>query len=79
MTGRFQLALREKVPVLPLVVEGSGAALPRSSWLFGGTTDIYLRVLEPIKVEGWDPKKPTELKETVRQRIIDELGRLRGN
>ena len=33
--GPFQLALREKVPVLPLAVEGSGAALPRNSWLFG--------------------------------------------
>ncbi len=77
--GPFQLALRENVPVLPLVVEGSGSALPRSSWLFGGTTDIYLRVLEPVRVEGWDPKKTTELKEIVRQRIIDELGKLRGS
>jgi 1-acyl-sn-glycerol-3-phosphate acyltransferase len=75
--GPFQLAIREHVPVLPLVVEGSGNALPRNSWLFGPTQDVHLRVLEPVPVAGWDVKQSAALRDMVRQRIVDELKALR--
>lgn len=75
--GPFQLALREQIPVLPLVVCGSGAALPRNSWLFGETRDVYLRVLEPVQVEGRNVKESAALRDEVRQSIVDELARLR--
>jgi 1-acyl-sn-glycerol-3-phosphate acyltransferase len=52
--GPFQLAIREHIPILPLVVDGSGAALPRNSWIFGSTQDIYLRILEAVSVDGWN-------------------------
>jgi 1-acyl-sn-glycerol-3-phosphate acyltransferase len=77
--GPFHLAIRERVPILPLVVEGSGAALPRNSWLFGKTQDIYLRILEPVSVEGWNLKQVPALRDAVRQKIVDELDRLRGH
>jgi 1-acyl-sn-glycerol-3-phosphate acyltransferase len=76
--GPFQLAVRERVPILPLVVEGSGAALPRNSWLFGGTQDIHLRVLEPVPVDGWNISEVPALRDAVRQRVVDELAKLRG-
>jgi 1-acyl-sn-glycerol-3-phosphate acyltransferase len=76
--GPFQLAIREKVPILPLVVEGSGAALPRSSWIFGGTQTIHLRILEAVPVGGRSAKQSAALRDAVRQRIVDELRRLRG-
>lgn len=44
--GPFRLAIREQIPILPLVVSDSGAALPRNSWTFGNTQDIYLHILE---------------------------------
>ena len=75
--GPFQLAIRERVPVLPLVVEGSGNALPRNSWLFGETQDVYLRVMEPVSVEGWDVKQSAAVRDAVRQRMVDELARVR--
>jgi 1-acyl-sn-glycerol-3-phosphate acyltransferase len=64
---------------LPLVVEGSGAALPRNSWIFGKTQDIHLRILEPVPVAGWNIKQVPALRDAVRQRIVDELERLRGH
>src|SRR5258707_7155180 len=76
--GPFVLAIREQVPVLPLMVDGSGAALPRNSLLFGGTQDIHLRILKPVPVEGWNAKQSSELREVVRQKIVDELHALRG-
>jgi 1-acyl-sn-glycerol-3-phosphate acyltransferase len=76
--GPFHLAIREQVPILPLVVEGSGAALPRNSWLFGETQDIHLQILEPVPVDGWTIKQVPALRDAVRQKIVDELERLRG-
>jgi 1-acyl-sn-glycerol-3-phosphate acyltransferase len=76
--GPFQLAIRERVPILPLVVEGSGAALPRNSWIFGATSDVQLRILEAVAVDGWSLKEVAALRDAVRQRIVDALERLRG-
>lgn len=76
--GPFQLAIRENVPVLPLVVEGSGAALPRGTWIFRGTQDIHLRVLPPISAEGYTVKQNAILRDLVRNRIIAELDVIRG-
>jgi len=74
--GPFRLAIREQIPILPLVVDGSGAALPRNSWIFGKTQDIYLRILEAVSVDGWSIKQVPALRDAVRQKIVDELDRL---
>jgi 1-acyl-sn-glycerol-3-phosphate acyltransferase len=73
--GPFQLAVREHIPILPLVVDGSGAALPRNAWIFGKTQDIYLRILEAVSVDGWNLKQVPALRDAVRQKIVDELDR----
>ena len=75
--GPFQLAIREHVPVLPLVLDGTGDALPRNSWLFGGARDIHLRVLDPVPVDSYTVKQSGELRDAVRQKIVDELNALR--
>jgi 1-acyl-sn-glycerol-3-phosphate acyltransferase len=75
--GAFQLAIREKVPILPVVVEGTGRALPSRTWLWGSSRDMQLRVLEAVPVEGWSVKEGAALRDVVRQKIIDELHRLR--
>ncbi len=71
--GPFNLAIREHVPLLPLVVEGSGAALPRGTWMFGGSSDIQLKILAPVPVNGWAAGQGAELRDEVRQKIADEL------
>lgn len=74
--GPFMLATRESVPVLPVVVEGTGTALPRATWMFGPTQDIFLRVLPPIP--GGYITDVGQLREETRGRIIAELTRMRG-
>jgi 1-acyl-sn-glycerol-3-phosphate acyltransferase len=75
--GPFQLAIREKVPVLPVVVEGSANTLRKDSWIFGPAQIVQLRILEPVSVEGFTTKQSAELRDAVRARIVDELQRLR--
>lgn len=77
--GPFQLAIREGVPVLPLVVDGSGAALPRGTWIFRGTQDIYLKVLAPLAATGYTVKQSAELRDRVRDYMADELHRMRAS
>ena len=76
--GPFQLAIREGVPVLPLVVRGSGAALPRDSWLFGPALDIQLHVLKPVSTEGLTVRDTRDLQTKVRDLIISDLAQWRG-
>jgi 1-acyl-sn-glycerol-3-phosphate acyltransferase len=71
--GPFQLAIREATPILPLVVEGSGAALPKHSWLFEGIRDIRLKILQPVAPTGTS----ASLRDAVRGQIVEELRRLR--
>lgn len=75
--GAFQLAIRERVPILPVVVEGTGKALPSKSWVWGKSRDIRLRVLKAIPVEGWGVKQSGALRDAVRQQIVEELSQLR--
>lgn len=76
--GPFKLAIREQVSILPLVVEGSGTALPKHSWVFGERQDIHLHILQAVSVAGWDLRQSAVLRDTVRQKIVEELGCLRG-
>ncbi len=75
--GAFALAIREQVPILPVVVEGTGKALPSQTWVWGKSRDIQLRVLEAIPVEGRGVRESAALRDAVRQKIVDELNRLR--
>ena len=43
------------------------------------TQDIHLRILEAVSVDGWNIKQVSALRDAVRQRIVDELDRLRGH
>ncbi|MGA2133679.1 MAG: lysophospholipid acyltransferase family protein [Bryobacteraceae bacterium] len=75
--GPFRLAIQERVRVLPLVVAGSGTALPRNTWIFGPPSDIHLQILEPVSVDGWISAGAPALRAEVRRRIVDELDRFR--
>ena len=77
--GAFQLAIREQVPILPVVVEGTGKALPSQTWIWGNSRNIQLRVLEAIPVEGRGVKESAALRDAVRQKIADELSQIRLN
>lgn len=75
--GAFRLAIRLGVPILPLVVEGSRACLPKHSWKFGEATDVYLKILPPVETNGLAPEQTGALCEQVRRMIIQQLAQWR--
>ena len=68
--GAFRLAVEAGVPVLPLVVAGTGTALPKKGWIMGDSV-AEVRVLEPVPTEGLTLKDVAALRNRVR-RMIEE-------
>ena len=75
--GAFHLAIREKVPVLPLVIDDTQNCLPKKSWKFGYAPDIRLKVLDPIPVDGLTEDDVEELAGRVRAAILRQLSEWR--
>ncbi len=68
-TGAFIVAQRMKAPILPIVISGTNAALPKYSLNFHGTYEIMLRVLEPVPYESFADLQPEDAAEMVRSII----------
>ncbi len=71
--GPFRLAIKEQLPVLPIVIDGTRNALPKHSWRFGEPSAIHLKVLPPVSTDGLSTNDAAALTEDIRRRIEDEL------
>ncbi|WP_185958206.1 lysophospholipid acyltransferase family protein [Fodinibius sediminis] len=76
--GAFDLAIKEGVPILPMVIDGTQNTLPKRSWKFGEAKHIKLKILEPLDTAdlGYGDIKKTSRE--VRSRIAHQLAEWRG-
>ncbi len=77
--GPFKLAIREQVSIVPWCSRKPPTALPKNSWTFGAKHDTQLHILPAVPVAGYDRRQSGDLRDRVRQMIVDELSCLRGN
>jgi 1-acyl-sn-glycerol-3-phosphate acyltransferase len=85
--GAFTLAVEEGCPVIPIVIDGTADALPKSSALLGLRADLHARVLDPIRPDaaevGGPDAHPREraaaLRDHVRKQMIRELAAMRAD
>ncbi len=75
--GAFHLAIRAKVPILPVVIEGSRDCIPKNSWKFGKPADIFLKVLPPIETASLGIADVQTLRERVRVEIMKQIAEWR--
>jgi 1-acyl-sn-glycerol-3-phosphate acyltransferase len=75
--GAFHLAIRAKVPILPLVIEGSRDCIPKNSWKFGKPSNIFLKVLPPVETSSMTIQDVTNLRDTVRMTIMKQVAESR--
>jgi len=68
--GAFRLAIEAGVPILPLVLRGTGTALPKHDWRFGRSTAV-VKVLEPVETDGLTVDDVPALKTRVRDMIVN--------
>ncbi len=75
--GAFILAKQVKVPILPIVLNGTGSALPKWKMNTEGIHRIIVRVLDEIPYEQFANLSAEETADMVRQIMIGELAKLK--
>ena len=73
-SGAFEIALRARRPILPIVIEGTADALPKRGFLLQGRHPIRVTVLDEIAVEAFEGRDGETLAAQVRARIAAQLG-----
>ena len=75
--GAFHLAIKSKVPILPLAVDGSRDCLPKNSWRIGKVDRIFLKVLPPVRTDDLQAEDVSALRDRVRAMIIAQVAEWR--
>lgn len=75
--GAFELAIRQKVPVLPMVISGTEGCLPKNTWVFEPDVFVTLRVLDPVPTADLDRSEADQLMALVRGRMAEALMEIR--
>ncbi|HNY14931.1 MAG TPA: lysophospholipid acyltransferase family protein, partial [Bacteroidales bacterium] len=75
--GAFQLALKANVPVLPVLIEGTGGVLPKHGLIFGGFHNITIRVLDPVSPEEFGTTDHDQLALRFQNMMTDAMRELR--
>ncbi|MFW2381301.1 MAG: lysophospholipid acyltransferase family protein [Acidimicrobiales bacterium] len=74
--GAFELALKTRTPILPIVISGTADALPKRGFVLQGRHPIRIRVVDPIPYDQCELMSVDELTSHVRELIADEIGRM---
>jgi 1-acyl-sn-glycerol-3-phosphate acyltransferase len=75
--GAFRLAIEANVPILPVVLDGSGNILPKHGFVVGSGHKVKLNVLEPVHPEDFGTANPDELALRFSNLINAELKKMR--
>ena len=67
--GGFSLALRAKVPIVPVGISGSNRLQPKGSFIPNQKGVIYIRIGKPVETAQGSRSAKTEIMMTVRQAI----------
>ena len=71
--GAFEIARRNGVPIQPIVIRGTGDALPKQGFVLQGRHPISIEVLDPIPSEEVEKLEPEEMMARVRDTIAERL------
>jgi 1-acyl-sn-glycerol-3-phosphate acyltransferase len=75
--GAFLIAIESGVDVLPMVLDGSASAIPKSSWYLRGRSTLQLRVLERIPAGSFSSMGAKQARDYVQDIIQNELIKIR--
>jgi len=68
--GSFGLALKARIPVVPVTLEGSSTVMPRRGWRICPGR-IRVRLGAPVEVDGFDVNDRAGLARAVRQVVVE--------
>jgi 1-acyl-sn-glycerol-3-phosphate acyltransferase len=68
--GAFKLAIKEKIPILPILIQGTRDAIPKGSWRFTTKISCLIKVLPPIDTSTYLPADYSRLSNLTRAQIL---------
>lgn len=77
--GPFLFAINAGVPLIPVVIKGTHAVLPKKSLSINvgrRTRTIHVEYLPPVPTTGLDPRKIEEVLEPIREKMVETYARL---
>ena len=72
-SGAFELALRARSPVQPILIQGTANALPKRGFLLQGRHPIRITVLDPIQPQSFEHLTAQQLTERVHGLMAEAL------
>ena len=67
--GAFKLAIKEKVPILPILIQGTRDAIPKGSWRFTTRISCLIKVLPSIDTSVYLPAEYNRLRDLTREQL----------
>lgn len=71
--GAFEIARRNGVPIQPIVIRGTGDALPKQGFVLQGRHPISIEVLDPIPASDVANTESEEMLSRVRELFVEAL------
>ena len=75
--GAFNIALESKVPILPVIIDGTWDALPKNRFLFRKKQHIVVRILDAVNPEEYTLMNLPQILGKMERLMTDELTKLR--
>ncbi len=75
--GAFKLARDNKIEILPIVIDGTGQALPKKSFLIRKRSSFVVSIGKPVSLDDFADSSMEEAKEKIRHEMVSRLERLR--
>lgn len=76
-SGAFRLALETNTPILPVLIDGTGAVLPRKGFIFSSGHKLKMQILKPIYPAEFMSDDPDQLAAEVQSMMQNALQELR--
>jgi len=75
--GAFKVARDNKIEILPVVVDGTGEALPKKSWFIRKKSAFIVSIGKPVSLDDFADASMDEAKEKIRHEMIGRLEHIR--
>jgi 1-acyl-sn-glycerol-3-phosphate acyltransferase len=75
--GAFRIAQLTKVPILPMVLDGTMEVLPKKGFLLKVISTLHLTVLDEIPYESFKDENPRQLADKLKESMTQELMHIR--
>jgi 1-acyl-sn-glycerol-3-phosphate acyltransferase len=75
-SGAFRLAMQTNTPVLPVIIDGTGAVLPKKGFVFSSGHKLEMKILKPVYPSEFMSNDPDDLAsafQSMMQKALEDL------